>query len=175
MPTKVIVLNLLEIVSVPMQPNTNICSKCSLVNTYPGRPGYTSTTVAAIVAQIPFSSLPDATYVSTLTSSNDSLPLANGTRTDCSSYVDGKDFQLNLSKTSWTTSCEAVAQIWGVTLDELGYWNPSLGNTSLPTCALEPGYQYCAVWYYSTSEPTATLGAILPIRVRSLALVYSVV
>lgn len=121
---------------------------------------------ATSIAQIAFSSLPDATYVPSLTSSNDSFPLADGTRTDCNSYVDGNDFQMDLSETSWSTNCEALVAIWGVTLDELGFWNPSLGNASLSTCALEPGYQYCAVWYYSTSEPVATIEAFLPIRVR---------
>ena len=145
---------------------TRICSHRSLVNTYPGRPGYASKTASTTIAHIAFSSLPDATYVPSLTSSNDSLPLANGTRTDCNSYVNGNDFQMDLSNTFWSTNCEAVVEIWGVTLDELGFWNPSLGNASLSTCALEPGYQYCAVWYYSTSEPAATPVALLPIRVR---------
>lgn len=146
--------------------NARIYSHRSLVNTYPGRPGYTSNTAATTIAQIAFSSLPDATYVPSLTSSNDSFPLANGTRTDCNLYVDGNDFQIDLSQTSWSTNCEAVVEIWGVTLDELGFWNPSLGNASLSSCALEPGYQYCAVWYYTTSVPTATPVAVLPVRVR---------
>ena len=150
----------------PTQSNTKTNPDWSLVNTYSGRPGYTSTTVAATFAQVAYSSLPEATYVPSLTSSNDSFPLANGTRTDCTSYVDGNDFQLDLSNVSWSTNCEAVAEIWGVTLDELGNWNPSLGNASLSTCALEPGYQYCAVYYYSSSEPTETPEIVLPIRVR---------
>lgn len=139
-----------------------------LVNTYPGRAGFASAT-AVPLSTVVFSSFADATFVPTPKNKTDALllPLATKTRTDCETYVSGKDLQQDWADGFFTSSCSAVASIFGISLDDLGNWNPSLGDTSLPTCAFNPTNRYCAQWSASTGHtpPDEPDNSALPIRV----------
>ncbi|PYI36128.1 hypothetical protein BP00DRAFT_474788 [Aspergillus indologenus CBS 114.80] len=63
------------------------------------------------------------------------LPNAPGTTTGCASYRNYDDTTYNLN------SCKYIAFAYGVTIDDLLAWNPSL-DTNVTTCALQPGYSY---------------------------------
>jgi len=135
------------------------------VTNYPGHPGYVPPAASTTTPSVIFASLPDATYTPPSLNTIASLPLASNSRSDCSLYVAGSDFQIDISTTLYGSVCEALAVGWGISLEELGYWNPSL-NTSLPSCHLDPAYRYCAVWYDTTPSPAVTSEpAALPIRV----------
>jgi len=64
--------------------------------------------------------LPDATYTKPPPRVT-SLPLAVDTRWDCSQLFNGALF---LSASHWTSPCEFAAAAFGVSLEELGMWNP---------------------------------------------------
>ncbi|RAH57731.1 LysM domain protein [Aspergillus piperis CBS 112811] len=66
------------------------------------------------------------------------LPAAPGTISNCQSYVNYDNTTSNLN------SCIFIAYAYDVTTHNLLSWNPSL-DTNLTTCALQPGYSYCAL------------------------------
>lgn len=135
------------------------------VNDYPGAPGYVSPTSTSNVTIVAFSSLPDATYIPALYNATN-VTYANGSRTDCEAYVDGSDYQTNLTGTFYDNNCQLVANTYSITLDTLGFWNPSLGNTSDIDCAFQSSQYYCVAWSGSFPTPTpAPSAGALPIRV----------
>jgi hypothetical protein len=135
-----------------------------LVNTYPGRPGFSTASPTVVVPTVVFSNLPDATYTS-LANNDTGLPLANGTRADCNWYINGDDYQDDWSGSVYISNCNALAAVYSVSLAELGSWNPSLGNTSLSSCSFDPGRQYCARWYLRAGGLPVEPVPIMPIRV----------
>jgi hypothetical protein len=75
------------------------------------------------------------------------LPLASGTASNCYQYrnYESYDFngaQANGSVTQTVNTCGFVASDYGVTIDQLVQWNPSL---DVSDCAFQPGYRYCTV------------------------------
>ncbi|KAH6978803.1 hypothetical protein EDB82DRAFT_506277 [Fusarium venenatum] len=95
------------------------------------------------VSETPFDSLPEATFtVPRITDLPKKLPLAEETRNDCFLYADGSDLH---SDSSWlfdVSECERLVPVWGITLEELQNWNPSL-NTSSDNCEMDVKYRYC--------------------------------
>lgn len=113
---------------------------------------------------------PDATFVST-PNNDTALPFATGTRTDCNWYIKGSDFQEDWAGSMFLSNCDAVAALYGAGLNALGTWNPSLGDTGLPSCKFDPAYQYCALLPESAGTPSAPTIPPVPIRV-GLAMLY---
>lgn len=137
------------------------------VNTYPGQPGYVSSTAATTAGPTTaFTSLPDST-MTPYPRNDTNLPLANRTRDDCSAYFDGFLFAgINLTIASSAsagadslglftdfTPCSIAADIFHADLESFGHWNPSLGNTTLPNCTFEPELRYCGQLYFNASTP----------------------
>ncbi|EDU47587.1 predicted protein [Pyrenophora tritici-repentis Pt-1C-BFP] len=58
--------------------------------------------------------------------------LAEGTRLDCDKYI-------NVTDVGTSTGCAAVAQGYGITVDQLVNWNPSLSSS----CVLNNDLTYC--------------------------------
>ena len=118
---------------------------------YPGNPGYvpTATSTGPLVV---YSSLPNATYVPPVsnTTTTASLPLASGTRPDCSFYIDGGS----------NYTCDVVSAVYEVSIDDLTYWNPSLSN--LTSCVLSQGVQYCAQLWDELPATSAVISAFIP-------------
>lgn len=135
----------------------------SVVNTYPGRAGATSTTSLPPVTAT--ENLPDATWTPAATNST-KLPIATGTRKDCSDYFPGSDFKMNMTDSIFGSTCVFAAKVFGIDVEDLEFWNPSLGNASLANCTFASGLQYCSRWYDVSppvaAEPTPSL---FPIRV----------
>ncbi|GME35766.1 LysM domain-containing protein [Neofusicoccum parvum] len=126
------------------------------IDTYSGRPGYSTATPTAPFTGIPFTALPDATETP-YARLYPLAPLANDTRDDCSAYFVGDDYQYNLSGTRWAGNCAFAAQDYNVTVEDLGIWNPSLANSSAPDCAFTLGLRYCGSWYDQPKNyPTPT-------------------
>ncbi|KAL6230075.1 hypothetical protein BDW75DRAFT_245169 [Aspergillus navahoensis] len=109
------------------------------ISTYPNYPVTTPlftvppATFSPVDTDIPTStSQPEHTFTET------PLPLAPDTLEDCEYYRDyDPDYpELNL--------CKRVAKSVDVTTDNLLEWNPSLPS-DMSTCALQPGYRYCAL------------------------------
>ncbi|RMJ21574.1 LysM domain-containing protein, partial [Aspergillus sp. HF37] len=118
------------------------------INEYPGHPGYIPPTSS--VPDVPYSNLPKATYTPPpITGLPQHLPLAHGTRSDCFAYANGADLDVDITYTYYKSVCDALAHGWGVTLEQLQNWNPSL-DTSSEDCAPEEGYRYCMKGYAST-------------------------
>lgn len=90
-----------------------------LVNTYSGRPGFTTTVSTGVVT--PLSLIPNATYA-TPPAASTTASLANGTRDDCNSYFSGALFQ-NVSSEYWNSACELAVAVYGVDLNDFGLWN----------------------------------------------------
>lgn len=132
------------------------------INTYPGRAGATSTTSLPPVTAT--EDLPDATWTPAATNST-KLPIATGTRKDCSDYFPGSDFQMNMTGSIFGSTCVFAAKVFGIDVEDLEFWNPSLGNASLANCTFASGLQYCSRWYDVSppvaAEPTPSL---FPIR-----------
>ncbi|KAF4534766.1 LysM domain-containing protein [Lasiodiplodia theobromae] len=126
------------------------------INTYSGRPGYTTASPTEPFTGTPFTALPDATetpYVRLYPP----LPIANGTRDDCSAYFAGDDYQFDLTGTRWAGNCEFAAVNYDVSLDDFGTWNAGLANASSPDCVFETGVRYCGSWYgQPDNEPSAS-------------------
>lgn len=94
------------------------------------------------------------------------LPLATGTRDDCSSYFDGAVFQTDISRTNWQSQCQFAAALNDVDLDDFGLWNPSVGNVMLTSCSFKTGVQYCGKLYFGERPAPAQVPLIeLPVRV----------
>lgn len=98
-----------------------------VVNTYSGRPGYVSYSLTNLMASSvkdAATELPSVKWSSPATEATD-LPLAAGTRDDCASYIDGDEFQRDLSGMLVNSNCQLVANVWDVSLEDLEVWNPS--------------------------------------------------
>lgn len=128
------------------------------INTYPGRPGYTSTvaatTTTAAGPTTPFSLLPDST-MTPYERNNSQSPLADRTRQDCSTYFEGSMFS-NVTLTegsSYSSICALAADIFFAELESFGLWNPSL-NVSLPECAFALDKSYCGQLYWDANNQT---------------------
>ncbi|TPX15256.1 uncharacterized protein E0L32_004533 [Thyridium curvatum] len=65
------------------------------------------------------------------------LPTASGTVPECPVY---RNFNANQSDLN---ACGYVAYAYGVTVDQLQQWNPSLGGGDGSACALQKGFSYC--------------------------------
>ncbi|GAP91634.2 hypothetical protein SAMD00023353_6400110 [Rosellinia necatrix] len=125
------------------------------INTYPGRPGYTSSTPTTTTPAGPstaFTLLPDSTM--TPYERNDtSSPLAERTRDDCATYFEGVWFA-NVSLPaggSLSSVCALAADIFYANVENLGLWNPSLGNTTDSTCNFDPTKRYCGQLYWDAN------------------------
>ncbi|KAL8730715.1 MAG: hypothetical protein Q9166_003907 [cf. Caloplaca sp. 2 TL-2023] len=153
------------------------------INTYSGRPGYSSPTATQGPITGKYDDLPDATYVSptaTLTAG----PLANGTRADCNNHFDGGIFQSDVAGTNWKSRCELAAATYGVDLSDFGTWNTGsfklscksttsinkplgLGDVSFPSCSFQKGVRYCGKLYFGSAPDSTQTNPGLPIRVFS--------
>ncbi|RMJ12213.1 hypothetical protein CDV36_008133 [Fusarium kuroshium] len=115
------------------------------INMYPGHPDYVDP--ITVVADINFNDLPNATFSApAITDVATYLPKASGTRIDCHIFMDGKDLQYDMSWSMGFSACAELAEIWGISLEELENWNPSL-NTSSPDCAFAEEKSYCMAAY----------------------------
>jgi hypothetical protein len=94
------------------------------LNTYSGRPGFTSAVITAITGTQVYSTLPTATYKPI--PFNNTRVLADGTRDDCVSYFDGSKFPSleSLNVTTYNSVCDFVAEMFLVTALDLQFWNP---------------------------------------------------
>jgi hypothetical protein len=128
------------------------------ITTYPGYP----TTPAGNITQ-PYT-LPPETFTTetwvTVTPTVDTIPpptaraLAPGTWSNCSQYKDGVtppdfvDQWDNIMDRSFYDSalyyCNNTAAVWGISMNDLLTWNPSLvaGNAT-GNCTLLPNFRYC--------------------------------
>jgi len=98
------------------------------VNTYPGHPNSplpgmpTSVSFpATITADV--STLPNADFTTPPPLFTEA-PFAPGSREDCARYVDGSDYQFDLTGFGFGSMCQFVAKLSGVGVEELGVWNP---------------------------------------------------
>ncbi|KAJ4319637.1 hypothetical protein N0V84_006273 [Fusarium piperis] len=115
------------------------------INMYPGHPDYIDPTT--VVADVNFDDLPKATFTApAITDVATYLPRASGTRSDCYIFMDGKDLQFDMSWGFSFSACVELARVWGISLDELENWNPSL-DTSSPDCAFAEDKSYCMAAY----------------------------
>lgn len=141
----------------------NIMADSSTVSNYPGAFGYVPPVPSYTTT--PFTSLPTATYIPDLyVPANANLTFANGTRTDCGYYIDGSNYQNDVTNTSFSNNCELAASVYGATMDELVLWNPSLGNASDTNCSFLADTKYCVDW--SALAATETTMSALPTAVR---------
>jgi hypothetical protein len=118
------------------------------INDYPGASGYLSAAVTSTKSIKHYATFPSATGSWTSTTAiatSTSLPFAKGTREDCDVYLNGTDSQIDTSVFFGESACEIIARIQGISVDDLGFWNPSLDIKS-SDCALTPGYSYCGSW-----------------------------
>ncbi|KAI0971242.1 carbohydrate-binding module family 50 protein [Xylaria arbuscula] len=114
------------------------------INTYPGPPGF-SISASLSGTAIPFASLPSPTYVP-LPFGGYNRTYAPNTRTDCQDYLNGADYQQSLSGTFYENNCQLAADIYGISLSNLGIWNPSLGDANLVNCTFTSNLWYCIGW-----------------------------
>jgi hypothetical protein len=92
------------------------------VNTYSGRPGYSST-LTANPNTVTWGDLPDATYT-TPTPTVTLAPLASGVRSDCARYFSGSDFPEGIKlPVNSLSACERAASVYNVSPFDLGNWN----------------------------------------------------
>jgi hypothetical protein len=104
--------------------------------------------------------IPDATALATVTgwltvvlTVTPQLPIAPGTQTGCTNYVNYRDttvydslYQPQSPLNTYTVNlCSYVAASTDITVDYLLAWNPSLG-TSRVNCSLAAGYSYCVAF-----------------------------
>ncbi|KAL2817249.1 hypothetical protein BDW59DRAFT_166063 [Aspergillus cavernicola] len=126
------------------------------IDQYPGHPDYIPPETS--ISTVPYTNLPKATYTPPkITGLPTSLPLAPGTRKDCFVYAVGSDLEVDIGFTFFTSVCDALAQGWGISLEELQNWNPSLNTTNSTACAPEDGYRYC-MGAYNGATVTQTVG-----------------
>lgn len=94
-----------------------------------------------------FSSFSGATYIPPLFAGFNRT-LANRTVATCGDYLDGADYQDDLTGTFYASNCELAASVYGITVANLLTWNPSLGanatGSSAAACAFNPAFWYCA-------------------------------
>ena len=147
------------------------------INDYPEASGYASAGVTASKSIKHYSVFPSATGSWTSTTaiaSSTSLPFAKGTRQDCQVYLNGTDSQIDTSVFFGESACEVIADVRGISVEDLGFWNPSL-NTNSSDCALLPGYWYCGSWGAPSGngDSEAAPDDDLPLRVSNNFLVLS--
>ncbi|KAF8457864.1 LysM domain-containing protein [Kalaharituber pfeilii] len=135
------------------------------IATYHGHPrSALLTTVTSISITENVATLPDADYTTPAPRVTEA-PIASGSRQDCAEYIDGDSMQLDLNGTWWESTCQFVAKLYGVSLEELEIWNPQLGNTTLSTCSFQTGVRYCAKYFFGESYvPPVVPEPELPIR-----------
>lgn len=81
------------------------------------------------------------------TATTTKLPLATGTRGDCSRYIAGDDYQKVLDDTPYLVSnCHLAAEVMGVPLEDLGFWNPSKSLTAHSRSSLSSLLTVPKVW-----------------------------
>ncbi|OTA53849.1 carbohydrate-binding module family 50 protein [Hypoxylon sp. EC38] len=114
------------------------------INNYPGSPGY-SISASLTGTAIPFGSLPSPTYVPTPFAGYNRTYAPN-TRTDCQDYINGADYQQDLSGTFYENNCQLATDVYGISLENLGIWNPSLGDANLSNCTFARNLWYCIGW-----------------------------
>jgi len=139
------------------------------IDNYPGAGGYVSAATTRTKSISRYSTFPSATgnyATSSAIATSTSLPLARGTRDDCSVNLNGTDHQVDTSVFFGQSACEVITDVLGITLDDLGFWNPSL-NTTSSDCALLAGYSYCSSWGTPSgnSDGNTTTPDNLPLRV----------
>ncbi|RPA74132.1 hypothetical protein BJ508DRAFT_333374 [Ascobolus immersus RN42] len=136
------------------------------INTYFGRPGITSIRKPThTLTDDEFATSARATWTMPPRPTNTELPFADDTREDCFHYIDGDDIlRADISGTLFTSHCQYMASSYGVGLDEVEIWNPSIGNASLTSCTVEAGRRYCARLYDEPVEKAETAYPELAIR-----------
>ncbi|KAI1490116.1 hypothetical protein F5X96DRAFT_670015 [Biscogniauxia mediterranea] len=117
-----------------------------------------SSAIATPTSTVPFTSilsLDPVTDTAPIVTST-SLPLATGTRSDCSRYFDGAQMlSENISSTSYANACEFAAAVWAVSLDDFMLWNPDLGNLTNGECDMNSNVSYCAKLLFADPSPDA--------------------
>ncbi|KAK3933774.1 hypothetical protein QBC46DRAFT_462929 [Diplogelasinospora grovesii] len=126
------------------------------MSNYPGAPGYVGTIPPWTT--VPASSLPTATYIPALYV-GPSITYANGTRTDCATYIDGSDYQDDLSNTTFSSQCDLALAVFSISFTDLTLFNPSLADASISNCSFAQNVSYCVRW--SSAEPSTT-GNVYP-------------
>ncbi|KAI0445106.1 carbohydrate-binding module family 50 protein [Xylaria telfairii] len=114
------------------------------INSYPGSPGF-SLTASLSGTATPFGSLPSPTYIPTPFPGYNRTYAPN-TRTDCQDYLNGADYQEDLSGTFYENNCQLATDAYGISLVNLGIWNPSLGDANLANCTFASDLWYCIGW-----------------------------
>ncbi|KAI1079050.1 hypothetical protein F5B20DRAFT_581779 [Whalleya microplaca] len=122
------------------------------INNYPGSPGFAVSASLSGTA-IAFSSLPSPTYMPAPFAGYNRTYAPN-TRTDCQDYLNGADYQQDLYGTFYGNDCQLAADVYGISLDNLGIWNPSLGDANLVNCTLASDLSYCIGWGGDVSAGT---------------------
>ncbi|CAG8971987.1 hypothetical protein HYALB_00003325 [Hymenoscyphus albidus] len=134
------------------------------INTYSGRPGYHTLIPSNTASFIPLVLTP--TTAATTIPTPTALPLAPGTRDDCSNMFDGAIFQKDITGTMHFNQCDFAADIYRVDIEDFGLWNPDIGNVSLSTCSFKPGTQYCGKLFSGQAPlPVAGPSFSLPLRI----------
>ncbi|KAH8682066.1 hypothetical protein BX600DRAFT_544497 [Xylariales sp. PMI_506] len=111
----------------------------------------TSSTSTNTIHMTPFSMFPSQTTI--VAANYTIIPWANGTRTDCQYYLD-PPVLTNQSTNTTSFLCTDAALAYGITLNELLEWNPSLPSGS--SCTMDSGEQYCVGTYITQANATAT-------------------
>ncbi|KAI0595745.1 carbohydrate-binding module family 50 protein [Biscogniauxia sp. FL1348] len=124
------------------------------ISSYSSRSGAitTPTTTIPFTSILSLDPVTDSAPIVTSTS----LPVAAGTREDCSRYFDGAQMlSENISTTSYANACEFAAAVWAVSLDDLMLWNPDLGNLTNGECDMNSDVRYCAKLLFADPPPEA--------------------
>ncbi|KAH8655300.1 hypothetical protein BX600DRAFT_525233 [Xylariales sp. PMI_506] len=130
----------------------------------------TATTTAPF-DQTSATSLPYTDLLANYTSTDDIIPLANGTRTDCYEYIWFDNITDNAAADCWN-----LATVYAITSEEIVNWNPSLDKTTATTgnsvgatitasattnaykypCTLSESSSYCVQLFSTTATSSAT-------------------
>ncbi|GKU05068.1 unnamed protein product [Fusarium langsethiae] len=127
---------------------TNLLAKVSYcvspvgpINIYPGHPDYVDPVTA--IPNVKLDDLPKASFTApSITDLPTEKPKAKDTQMDCYVYLEGDELQVDMSWSFSFSACAEIANVWGIKLEELQHWNPSL-NTTSPDCAFKKAYAYC--------------------------------
>lgn len=124
--------------------------------------GYAPTATTSAFNQTACTTLPNiGNPLANFTSNEPSIPLANGTRVDCYSYIWFND----TSSSNAAADCWSLAQVYGASGQDLVLWNPSLEDTQNASttifaypCTLSASSSYCVALASSTAAaaPTTT-------------------
>ncbi|KAI1380748.1 hypothetical protein F4677DRAFT_441082 [Hypoxylon crocopeplum] len=130
------------------------------INQYPGHPDYIPP--ESSIPDMPYDNLPKATFTPpAITGLPTNAPLAEGTRKDCFVFANGENLAVDMELfPSFSSACQVLAVGWGVTLEQIANWNPSLVTNS-SDCAPAADYRYCMGAYdgasvSQTPAPTET-------------------